>query len=126
MQFKDKEIETEIILKDGQCVNAVSRIEFRVQFEARNFGIKDTYVSVESIQAIWDEDEEESDDGIIYCNHHQFEYDLNGVTLLRNGKVIWNDNVLDWDTIVNLDTSGMIIVHKIEIDIADKTIELSL
>ena len=123
MQFYDKDIETEIILEDGRAFYAKSNIEFRVNFEARSYGIKDTYVQVDAIRAYWTDDDDGNEVDF------EFEYNVLNAKLTINERDFWEEkDALNFDTIIKLDTtgSGMIIVHNIVIDLANKTIELSL
>ena len=122
MQFYDKDIETEIILEDGRAFYAKSNIEFRVNFEARSYGIKDTYVQVDAIRAYWTDDDDDNEVDF------EFEYNVLNAKLTINERDFWEEkDALNFDTIIKLDTtgSGMIIVHNIVIDLANKTIELS-
>ncbi len=123
MQFYDKDIETEIILEDGRAFYTKSNIEFRVNFEARSYGIKDTYVQVDAIRAYWTDDDDGNEVDF------EFEYNVLNAKLTINERDFWEEkDALNFDTIIKLDTtgSGMIIVHNIVIDLANKTIELSL
>ena len=123
MQFYDKDIETEIILEDGRAFYAKSNIEFRVNFEARSYGIKDTYVQVDAIRAYWTDDDDGNEVDF------EFEYNVLNAKLTINERDFWEEkDALNFDTIIKLDTtgSGMIIVHNIVIDLANKTIELTL
>ena len=123
MRFYAKEIETSIKLEDGHWFNAKSNLGFIVEFEARSYGIKDTYIYIDSLRACWID--ENDDDEIDY----ELIYEISGLRLRKDGKIIRvYDDITKFEKITNLDTtgSGMIAMDNIVIDLANKTIELTL
>ena len=123
MKFCDKEIETSIKLADGDWAFGKASIEFVVDFEARSYGIKSTYVTVEAVRAYWTEDieDKETDFELVFLRH-------SGATLFQNGSVLWSNlEPLKWEQETNLDnTNGAVVVDEIEIDLRAKEIEVKL